>query len=573
MLLILLSWIVIISVFLAFGNIVISGWNKITNKESLYSIIDTFWLGLAVVGTSLIIISLFYPLNIYIADAILIVAILYWILNWKNGITLIRSCWDRFNRYSIYTKIVLLLAFLVILIFSIRSVQVYDFGLYYQQTMMWNEQYHVVPGLGNLHGRFGFNTSSLLLSTLFYHPEFFKPFFPLNALCVFVFTTWLIIKIEEVKNVIHKSIYTFVCLLILFSFVLLLSSASTDILTNIIALYVFFNCIFYKRILTQKCLVFLMLPFFCMTLKTSTAPICLIPLFILFLFLKNKEYKNVFALTLLSCIIVIPWLARFVITTGYLIYPMSGVDLFSFDWKIPVETVQMEETITKTWAQAPGQRLDDVLTYSFTDWFFPWFLRLPLVNKILYILIGISPLTMLISWKKIKENSFIFYSWLAAFIGFILCFISAPTIRFGFVFVIYGGLIPFVFMFSEQSFNLRFAKQAFGVILILFMAYFVKSSIKQALINKDENKVSYSSLLYEPMYYNYQKEKENIHFYEYKIGETVVYSPNQIGANPITCYENCIDHCLDQLLPCTPYLNEKLEMRGESLQDGFRIKK
>jgi hypothetical protein len=33
------------------------------------------------------------------------------------------------------------------------------------------------------------------------------------------------------------------------------------------------------------------------------------------------------------------------------------------------------------------------------------------------------------------------------------------------------------------------------------------------------------------------------------------------------------DRCFDSPLPCTPYLNSDLEMRGKNLEDGFRIKK
>ncbi|MDU1891011.1 MAG: hypothetical protein E6767_10000 [Dysgonomonas sp.] len=573
MLLILLSWIIILAVFLAFGNIVISLWIKVSGRGNTYSTIDTFWLGLASVGSLLILISLFYPINLYTTISVIGIAFIYWIFNWKKGIIQIKTGIKKFAQYSAFTKISLILAFFAILFFCMRSEQVYDYGLYYQQTMMWNEQYSVVPGLGNIHGRFGFNTSALLLSNLFYHPELYKPFFPLNALCVFVFTFWLILRIEEVKNLVHKLIYTFVTLLILFSFVLLLSSAATDIPTNILALYVLFNCVFYRKIIADKGLIFLILPFFCMTLKTSTAPIGLIPLFVLFLFLKRKEYKSTLFLIVTSCIIVIPWLIRFVVITGYLIYPMSSIDLFNFDWKMPLESVQMETIITKAWAQAPSQKLDDVMAYSFSEWFIPWFLRLPLVNKILYMLIGASPLLMLLSVKKIKENGFVFYSWLTAFIGFAICFFSAPTIRFGFAFVIYGGLVPFLLLFSNKLLNFKYSNQVIGVVLILFMAYFVRSGLKQLNINREEHNVSYSSLIYKPLHFDYEKKKKDIYIYDYKIGDIVFYSPNEMGANPITCYETCIDHCYDQLLPCTPYLNENLEMRGESLQNGFRIKK
>ncbi|EMO63800.1 hypothetical protein LEP1GSC133_1179, partial [Leptospira borgpetersenii serovar Pomona str. 200901868] len=34
----------------------------------------------------------------------------------------------------------------------------YDSGLYHIQSIKWIQEYSVVPGLANLHGRFGFNS-------------------------------------------------------------------------------------------------------------------------------------------------------------------------------------------------------------------------------------------------------------------------------------------------------------------------------------------------------------------------------------------------------------------------------
>lgn len=569
MLLFFLSWIIITFVFISFGDLLICGWNKISKKGDTYSFFDTFWFGLAFVGVLLMIVSLFSPINYCIKLTIVLIPIIYWLIRRKRLGEYIKSIYHKFSGFNIWLKAILFLAFIAILIFSLQPKPIYDFGLYHLQTMMWNQEYSIVPGLGNLHSRFGFNSSFLLLSTLFYNPDQYTPFFPLNSLCVLLFTAWMFLKISRSDNIFRQIILTFITIIILFTFVLILNSTSTDILVNILAIYIFLTCVLNDNI-KEKPLLLIVIPLFCMTLKTSIAPIALLPLFLFIYYLRIKEYRILGIACLLSALIVIPWLTRFIILTGYVLYPFASIDIFSFDWKMPIEMVEMESLVTRTWAQAPSQDLDYVMSLSFFEWFIPWFERLPYIEKTLYILTALSPFTILICIRQIENNKFILYSWLAAFVGALLCFISAPTPRFGYAFIVYAGLIPFIAFFSKNI-TVRYSQIILNVFLVLAMLYFVRSSIKLTLENKENNILLYS-LIYQPLYPDYKKEKQEIYFYEYEINGTKFYSTNQMGANHINCYVICVDHCFDQLLPCTPYLNENLELRGKSLQNGFRIK-
>ncbi len=49
---------------------------------------------------------------------------------------------------------------------AIDAPRSYDYGLYYQQLVSWINSYPIVPGLGNLHGRFAFNNSNFLYVAL-----------------------------------------------------------------------------------------------------------------------------------------------------------------------------------------------------------------------------------------------------------------------------------------------------------------------------------------------------------------------------------------------------------------------
>ena len=63
----------------------------------------------------------------------------------------------------------LLYGFLVLLFAygSSRGYMHYDTGLYHAQSIRWIEEYGVVPGLANLHSRFGYNSAAFALCALF----------------------------------------------------------------------------------------------------------------------------------------------------------------------------------------------------------------------------------------------------------------------------------------------------------------------------------------------------------------------------------------------------------------------
>lgn len=48
-----------------------------------------------------------------------------------------------------------------------RGIMHVDTGLYHAQAIRWIEEYGVVPGLGNLHSRFAYNSSALCLCALY----------------------------------------------------------------------------------------------------------------------------------------------------------------------------------------------------------------------------------------------------------------------------------------------------------------------------------------------------------------------------------------------------------------------
>lgn len=419
-------------------------------------------------------------------------------------------------------------------------------GLYHLQSMIWSEQYSVVPGLANLHGRLAFNSSSLLLSTLFsFHPKYFPVIFPLNGLCMYILAMFLLSKVIMIKDLIKQTVIIVSIFFILFFFMKELSSSSTDILPSVITVYLIYRFLMNEDKGSE--LIYLVLPLFCCTLKLSSLPIVVFSLLALFFCIKEKEWRKIILLLTISGVIIIPWLARYAILSGYLIYPFSEIDIFNFDWKVPREEITREEQVTYAWARIPHQPYSEVLNMSLADWFPVWFKAKINTIKYLIYLVMFSPFIMCLSLLFKRRSIKHIVAWLVVALGLVFNFLTAPDPRFSYGFLILTAFIPYYnFSFNFKKENLKYYSY---IISAIIMIYFI--SVQRNIF---ENK----NILIEPYYLDYSS--NNVMFETHYIDSTKLYKPIDT------------DKCFDYCIPCSPYLNEGLELRGKSLQNGFRIK-
>jgi hypothetical protein len=142
---------------------------------------------------------------------------------------------------------------------------------------------------------------------------------------------------------------------------------------------------------------------------------------------------------------------------------------------------------------------------------------------------------------------------LTLLINLSLWFITAPDTRFAFGYLLFFS----IFLFALQDWNwlikireniktIRFGK----VVLILAICFLLYHTDITKLINPK----SWITL------YSYPKVELNT---KRTLDNRIIYIPK----------EGYQGNCYNAPLPCSPRFKPNLEMRGESLQDGFRIKK
>jgi hypothetical protein len=410
--------------------------------------------------------------------------------------------------------------------------------------MIWSDEYSVVPGLANIHGRLAFNPSSILLSTLFsYHPQYYPVFFPLNGLCMCVLVIFLLVKTGLIKDIIKQTVIIITIFCALFLFMKELSSTSTDILPAIVIIYLIYRFLSDEK--KENELIYFALPLFCCTLKLSTIPIAILSLLVLAGCIKRKEWRKIFILVTIAGFIFIPWCVRYIILSGYLVYPFSKIDIFSFDWKVPIKEVAREEQITCAWARIPGRPYQEVLNMPVNDWFPIWFKAKSNTIKYLFHFTVLSPSVILLSLFNFKKHKNLTFIWLVAVLGLVFNFITAPDPRFS-----YGFLIPATFL-RYYLFSFKIEKRIFNhyykLLTCCIMVYFI--SIQYQTFNSKSDLIRPSTLDYST---------NDVIFDFYYLDTIKIYKPRK-G-----------DKCFDCCIPCSPYLIEGLEFRGKSLQDGFR---
>jgi len=147
-----LTWAVIALALIGFGTIVL------TLFSEDYSVIDAFWMGLAISVAVLEIWNLVLPITASVTMFLFGVGVL--------GLALNRSALGNTLRSTLQaSRWLLFLGIAFALLLALRSCglcEYYDTGLYGAPAVRWIQTYPCVPGLANLHGRLGFNSSVFL---------------------------------------------------------------------------------------------------------------------------------------------------------------------------------------------------------------------------------------------------------------------------------------------------------------------------------------------------------------------------------------------------------------------------
>lgn len=446
------------------------------------------------------------------------------------------------------------------LLISVGSPGNYDTGLYHWQAIRWTENYPAVPGLANLHGRFGFNPNVFTLSAItslsgVFGQEIFSLNFTLFAVLAVYFVNRLYILFSE-RGLCERFIFYATAFVTLLGLSGNLSSPSPDFPATALTLFIFARTLDYAgehngvAASLRSYVPVLLLSVYLLTIKLSTAPVLLLALWMA---RKQKpKLKTVLTAGILAGFVILPWLLRNVILSGWLVYPFPSLDVFAVDWKVPLDKVIAEKEAVTGWARSPGKGYVDAARMNLFQWMPHWWRQQTASHQIWVTAALCFPVISFATnaMRKRKSDFFITAVVLTSFSGVLFWVCTAPDFRFGEAFIIVAAASPLLYAKFRFRFFYHQASAFIFFLLLLAGAY--------AKWNRIDTIEPLAYKLKHQLTRPQRNEGTGIGFTSYKMDTVTVYVPAK--------GDQCFDHCL----PCTPYLYHKLRLRGITVASGFK---
>ena len=494
-----------------------------------------------------------------LANLILCIAgLTVWGLGRRQLGGMLRKVWSniRENRSGERGKVfIMLFLFLLFAYGTSRGIIHYDTGLYHAQSIRWIEEYGVLKGLGNLHCRLAYNSSSFALSAL-YSMAF------LGGQSYHCAAGWLALVLAGVclemtgsfrDKRLHISDFARVmCIYYLVNIFDEMISPASDYFMVLTAFYIVIRWLDLLEEEVQEVLPYAMLcvlGVFLMTVKLSAALILLLVIYPASKLIREKRGGEIVTYLLLGIVTALPYFVRNVLLSGWLVYPFTQIDLFNTAWKIPKGMADYDAREIQVY----GRGYTDVTRYdiSLKEWLPDWFRALAGSEKLLVVAAAVSVCILIIysigmacGLCRRRLDLLLVQITVAGSFLFWLC--TSPLIRYGcvYVYLTFAVVVGTVYdvIVSHGKNAVRLCGTAAVFLLLLYKGIALGREIASSYVND---------------YWITQKDYENYSTLSYEIEGVTFYYPaegDQVG------YDS---------FPSAPSRVE-VEFMGQTIDDGFR---
>lgn len=459
-----------------------------------------------------------------------------------------------------------------------RGMSHYDTGLYHAQSIRWIEEYGVVKGLGNLHCRLAYNSSSFALSAI-YSMSF------LGGQSYHCAAGWLAFLLAAFCLRIGKSLRTgqlragdfarLMCVYYLVNIFDEMISPASDYFMVLVAFYLVIKWLDLSESGEPTILPYgllCVLGVFLMTVKLSAALILLFTVYPACRLVREKRWAETGIYLGLGILTALPFFIRNVVISGWLVYPFTQIDLFDVVWKIPKGLADYDAREIQVW----GRGYTDVTLFDMPvwEWMPGWFRTLAGSDKVLVLGAAAAVLALLaeaayLTWRWYRErrtaaggvpvvpdlagsrDSAIFPALFAAqatvAASFLFWLCTSPLIRYGCVWVYLTAAVVFGGIF-ESGGGLRWRSAAGRVmsvaaaLLLVYKGFALAREIAGSYVND---------------YWIVQKDYEEYETYAYEIEGVTFYCP---AAGDQTGYDS---------FPASPS-EADICFLGDGIESGFR---
>ena len=499
----------------------------ITSEKHLQSSPEkTIFYGLALLAWLTAMVHFFLPIDKRLQSGVLVIAI--------GQFALFPEQWNVFKKWLLNWQTLVLIFIGAIALIGRSGFG--DIADYHLQAVKWAEKFPTILGLGNFNRPLSNNNWWFNLQALFgFGIGNALSLYCLNTLMAIVSLKWVLSNLFNTKNL-EKGIWAGLGLFAVFSFkTAFAGSISPDFPISLLVMICTLEFLqlvqnqFSKTGLIQLGILIC----FAISIKLNAIPLFVLLLAALF-FKFNTKILGL--LTLIGFVYVLPWFSGNVMVSGWLAYPISQVDIFNVDWKVPASVLDFERFSILQWGKIPGAPIAETAQLRLGEWLPKWFLQHDRINQGVMFMVCLSVLMLLIQPSTYKQPT----KWIVflfGLVGLLFCLSNGPHIRyaFGYFWLLIGLAIG-------SSYKLLFPKQ---------MAYFILSLALILSVFKSSSHQFGSHAWFKPDAY------PKVPLTQLQMGQE----------SPLVTSQNSA--CWDQF-PCSYYMVPGCELRGNTYESGFK---
>lgn len=557
MLLTILNWLYIFIITFGLGMLL----NAFTKKYFQYEmkkLTSILAAGIMIATVYAQFFSLFYKVGA-LANGILAAFSIFIYVFWRKDICQIIKKVIGNHNWCYFVTVAI--CFLCMAYMTSRGIIHYDTDLYHAQSIRWIEEYGVIKGLGNLHVRLAYNSSFFALSALFSLKFLIgQSLHTVNGWIAYL----LLIEVLDLRHLFMKKknshapgiqLSDFARFAALYYITMVLDEMVSPASDYTIICIVFYIVITWLSFIEKDERQEEIIPFallcvggvFAVSVKLTVGLILLLTIQPAYDLIKGRKWREIMIFILMGVVVIMPWMIRTVLISGYLLYPFPALDIFPVDWKIPALTAQMDAAEIKTW----GRGLYDTskVDLPISSWIGNWYKGLTSgTEKMLILMDALSILGLIILGiihlfrKKLHFRVFLMMFTLS--VCYLFWQTSAPLIRYGYGYVLLLCFVTAGVFITDIPIGKHFIRYCFCTILILFCFW------------KGTNILQYAKETVSQPYYIHQKEYGKYETDTYEVGDVLFYYPK---SGDRTGYD---------AFPSTPKKQEFL-LRNGTIKGGF----
>lgn len=424
-------WGVLFAILVGWGLATSWCWRRLAPAR--YGKVSTFqliWIGLGGVIAALELLSFVLPVA-EIAIALLCLPALAGYIACRREIAAWLRTWQRMPRTTVVLALVIAVVTLTVALAASGPVQLYDTGLYHQQAVKWMTHYRIVPGLANLHMRFGYNNSIHLFGALADALWEGMAIHIANSFFAFVVIAQCFVEIIRARSPRGRLRQVF-CLVALPYFLselwtLDLSSLSSDLPLSAIAFALVLELLTETRRELGSIATLMTLGALALTTKLGGAALFVVVAGISVWQLRAMTWRVRAVVFLVPAILVLGWLVRGIVTSGWLLYPVFGH--LPISWAVPHAIAHNDLENIESWARMKQSAPEVVFGHGFWFWFAPWFEVFKASREFLLAIVASAFAVARISRGRLTTAERIAYA--ACGLALVQWFVGAPLLRYG----------------------------------------------------------------------------------------------------------------------------------------------